>query len=60
MERKGKQYKGKSDDLVNRNAYDVPIINLWIRLFIKHMQHYEMTVYHTGDIYIYNISYNHE
>jgi hypothetical protein len=55
MEKKGKKYKGKSDDLVSRNAHDVPVINLWIQLFIKHMQHYEMTVYHVGDIY--NIIY---
>jgi hypothetical protein len=29
---------------VSRNPHDVPVINLWILLFIKHMQHYEMTV----------------
>ena len=52
MEKKGKSYKGKSDDLVSRNSYDVPVIGLWILLFIKDMQHYEMTAYHVGDIYI--------
>ena len=26
MEKKGKYYKGKSDDLVSRNAHDIPII----------------------------------
>jgi hypothetical protein len=35
---------------VSRNAHDVPVNNLWIQLFIKHMQHYEMTVYHGYDI----------
>jgi hypothetical protein len=32
------------DDLVSRNPHDVPVINLWFLLFIKHMQHYEMIV----------------
>jgi methyl coenzyme M reductase subunit C len=40
---------------VSKNAYNVPIINLWIQLFIKHMKHYEMTVYHGCDIYIHMI-----
>ena len=35
---------GKSDNLVSRNPHDVPVISLWILLFIKRMQHYEMTV----------------
>ena len=58
MEKKGKQYKGKSDDLVSRNSHDVPIISLWILLSIKHMQHYEMTVYYAGDIYIIIYAYD--
>ena len=44
MEKKGKEYKGKSDELVSTNPHDVPIISLWILLFIKHMQHYEKIV----------------
>jgi hypothetical protein len=44
---------------MNINAHDVPIINLLIQLFIKHMQHYEMTVYHGCDIDII-YAYNHE
>ena len=44
MEKKGKQYKGKVDNLVSKNPHDAPIISLWILLFIKHMQHYEMTI----------------
>ena len=45
MKKKGKIIQGKSDDLVSINAHDVPAINLRIQLFIKHMQHYEMTIY---------------
>jgi hypothetical protein len=61
MEKKEKYYKGKSDDLMSINAHDVPVIILWIQLFIKHMQHYEMIVI-MQVIYIYNIiyAYNHE
>ena len=44
MEKEGKYYKGKSDDLVSRNSHDVLVISLWILLFIKHMQHYKMTI----------------
>ena len=44
MEKKGKQYKGKSNDLVSINPHDVPVISLWILLLIKHMQHFEITV----------------
>jgi hypothetical protein len=34
----------KSDNLVSKNPHDVPVINLWILLLIKYMQHYEMIV----------------
>ena len=44
MKKKEKYYKGKSDDLVSKNSHDVPVISLWILLFIKHVQHYDMIV----------------
>ena len=43
-EKKKKITQGKSDDLVSRNSHDVPVISLWILLFIKHMQNYKMTI----------------
>jgi hypothetical protein len=43
-----------SNDLVSRNQHDVPIINLWILLLIKHIQHYQITVI-MQVIYIYNM-----
>ena len=41
---------------MSRNPHDVLVISLWILLFIKHMQHYEMMII-MQVIYIYSIIY---
>jgi 3D (Asp-Asp-Asp) domain-containing protein len=50
----------KFDDLVSINAHDVSVIKWGTKLFIKHMQYYEMIDYHGGNIdiiYAHNLEY---